>query len=178
MKLLLLLSSALMICSCNPKETGITEIAQEKHADSVGLSQTVDSTNLQTEAPQPVAEEQLYTAPGSTLKDLSGTHGLTLQWIDWEKWGSINFIKTEGNRYKVSGKQIKGTDYLKVEGEITQVSDIQLDFEGTIEHKAMGEEPCIRTGVQTFLATGKRQYWRLQNMEHCDGLTDYIDIYF
>ena len=30
----------------------------------------------------------------------------------------------------------------------------------------------------TFRVTQNRKYWRLQQMEVCDGLTDYVDIYF
>ena len=37
---------------------------------------------------------------------------------------------------------------------------------------------CLRDGTYEFRITGRRRYWRLQQMEQCDGLTDYVDIYF
>ena len=37
---------------------------------------------------------------------------------------------------------------------------------------------CLRDGTYEFRVTGRRRYWRLQQMEACDGLTDYVDIYF
>jgi hypothetical protein len=36
----------------------------------------------------------------------------------------------------------------------------------------------VRDGSYEFRITGRRRYWRLQQMEQCDGLTDYVDIYF
>ena len=37
---------------------------------------------------------------------------------------------------------------------------------------------CLRDGTYEFRATGTRRYWRLQNIEACDGLADYVDIYY
>jgi len=37
---------------------------------------------------------------------------------------------------------------------------------------------CLRDGTYEFRVTQRRRYWRLQQMEVCDGLTDYVDIYF
>lgn len=102
-----------------------------------------------------------------------------MQWISWDKPGTINLKKIEHNKYHVSGIQKKGDDYLKIEGQIIQFSPHELSFEGTIETfvKANGGK-CLRTGPQTFLATQNRKYWRMQNMVECFGLTDYVDIYF
>jgi len=36
----------------------------------------------------------------------------------------------------------------------------------------------VRSGPMEFLVTQDRKYWRLQDMVACDGLTDYVDIYF
>ena len=42
-----------------------------------------------------------------------------------------------------------------------------------------GGKPCAREGAMTFKITGKRRYWRLQEMNNpCDGVTDYVDIFF
>ena len=78
-----------------------------------------------------------------------------------------------------AGIQKKGKDYVKIEGQIIQISNEELNFEGTIE-TFVGNNggKCLRTGPQLFLVTQNRKYWRLQSMEECFGLTDYIDIYF
>jgi hypothetical protein len=40
-------------------------------------------------------------------------------------------------------------------------------------------KPCERTGILNFRITGKRKYWRLQQIDNpCDQAADYVDIYF
>ena len=72
------------------------------------------------------------------------------------------------------------TDYLKMEGNITIVSERHLKFTGTILRKVHylydGKE-YRRDGTFDFKAWGSRKYWRGQNMDTPDGY-DYIDIYF
>lgn len=118
----------------------------------------------------------------SNEKSLAGKHSLTLQWISWDKPGTITFKPIGKNLYKVSGSQIIGKQYLKIDGEISQVSDKELSFDGTMRHSTIvngnGKE-CVKKGPQTFLSTQNRKYWRMQEMQNCDGIgTDYIDIYF
>jgi hypothetical protein len=37
----------------------------------------------------------------------------------------------------------------------------------------------MRQGDFTFKVTGKRKYWRMQEMDNpCDEATDYVDIYY
>ena len=36
----------------------------------------------------------------------------------------------------------------------------------------------MRDGTYEFRVTQRRRYWRLQDIEACDGLADYVDIYF
>jgi hypothetical protein len=37
----------------------------------------------------------------------------------------------------------------------------------------------MRSGTFHFKATGKRRYWRMQEMDNpCDSVTDYVDVYF
>jgi len=41
-----------------------------------------------------------------------------------------------------------------------------------------GGEPCLREGEMTFAITGKRRFWRLQQMQNpCNEVVDYIDIF-
>ena len=55
-------------------------------------------------------------------------------------------------------------------------------FEGKIETRVAYNnhgEVCVKTGKQIFYGKGDRKYYRLQNMENCEGgrLVDYVDIY-
>lgn len=119
---------------------------------------------------------------------LEGRHKLSLQWISWEHFGYIDFIKTGENTYKVSGTQEGGKPegqcdncYLKIEGTITKINDKELSFTGSIVtsvYYIQEGEPCIKQGTFTFKATQGRKYWREQKMEGCDGVTNYVDIYF
>jgi len=116
----------------------------------------------------------------------TGKHNLTLQWISWEKPGSIDVAAPGKDGYRVVKGQQWGKDkneYLKVNGKIKQTSQTELLFEGTIESQISyvnNGKPCHRKGTYHFKATGTRKYWRLQEMENCEGhkVTDYVDIYF
>jgi hypothetical protein len=114
---------------------------------------------------------------------LLGRHKLSLQWISWDYFGVANVLNRNGVLH-LKGEQNSrdGNDYLKIDGVITSVDAKEFKFDGTIttkiSHIAEGE-PCERTGDMTFRITGKRKYWRLQEMDNpCDGVTDYVDIYF
>ena len=70
---------------------------------------------------------------------------------------------------------------MTVDGTITSLDAKTFTFEGTIttrvSHIAKGQ-PCERKGKMTFAITGKRKYWRLQQMDNpCEGVTDYVDLY-
>jgi hypothetical protein len=120
--------------------------------------------------------------------ELAGNHDLTLQWISWEDRGSITFIPIDQDKYRVEGYQdgnkVKAKCqgcYLKIKGIIEEVSLENLKFTGRIEtsvHFIDSGNPCIKEGTFNFVAKGNRKYWRCQNMDGCEGVTDYIDIYF
>jgi hypothetical protein len=120
--------------------------------------------------------------------ELAGIHDLTLQWISWEDRGRITFTSIGKDKYTVEGIQdgikTKGeckVCYLKIKGVIEKITSENLKFTGKIEssvHFIDSGNPCIKEGTFSFVATGNRKYWRCQNMEGCDGVTDYIDIYF
>ena len=180
MKKLLLISAGIILFSCT-KEKTITE-TQIPEKETVYIERPAEE---QIETPPITEKEDSEENVGNTpenndgLKDLSGKHALTLQWISWDRPGSINFKKIGENKYQVSGSQKNSLGYLKIEGVITQISNLNLAFEGTIETDiANNGGKCLRTGPETFLVTKNRKYWRLQNMEACFGLTDYVDIYF
>ena len=63
---------------------------------------------------------------------------------------------------------------------MVSISPTSFTFRG---HIAITDTPdpgrnCVRDGEYEFRITQNRRYWRLQQMEVCDGLTDYVDIYF
>ena len=110
---------------------------------------------------------------------IEGKHALTLQWISWDRPGSVMIKKGEDEWYDINGKQEAKGEYLRINGKIRVITELQLEFDGVIETLGPDSIYCKREGLQTFLSTKNRQYWRLQNMLNCDGvITDYVDIYF
>lgn len=114
---------------------------------------------------------------------LLGTHKLSLQWISWDYFGKATVTEKNGTIYlKGEQKSRKGADFVKIDGIITSVEAKSFTFNGTIitqvSHNNDGK-PCTREGEMTFTITGKRKYWRLQQMQNpCGVETDYVDIYF
>lgn len=117
-------------------------------------------------------------------KNLIGQHGITLQWIGWENRGVIKVTK-EDNVLRVVGEQ-KGkeneTDFVRIDGTLEVINDKEIKFSGQIITKVSynnGGEPCEKNGSYTFKKMGTRRYWRLQEMQNCDGVVvDYVDLYF
>ncbi len=115
---------------------------------------------------------------------LLGRHKLSLQWVSWDHFGVASVTNKLGV-YSVKGEQ-KGRgqsgDFVKVDGRIISIDAKEFKFEGTIVTQVShinGGEPCTRDGEFTFKITGKRRYWRLQQMDNpCDPVTDYVDIFF
>lgn len=116
---------------------------------------------------------------------LIGNHKLSLQWISWNYFGTATVTQRKGTLYLKGSQRGRGEskgDYLNVDGVITSVSSKEFKFDGKIilrvSHINNGE-PCTREGEMTFKITGKRRYWRLQEMDNpCDTATDYVDIFF
>ena len=116
-------------------------------------------------------------------KMLLGKHMLSLQWVSWDHFGSATVTNSRGV-YRIKGEQ-KGrgnTDYLTIDGVITSIDEKEFAFDGTIVSQVShinGGAPCTREGEFVFKITGKRKYWRLQQMDNpCDPVTDYVDVYF
>ncbi len=114
---------------------------------------------------------------------LLGKHLLSLQWISWNYFGAATVTNQKGVYYlKGKQKQRGGTDYVELDGVITEINAKDFKFNGKItmqiSHINSGK-PCVREGEMTFAVTGRRKYWRLQEMQSpCDVTTDYVDIYF
>lgn len=119
----------------------------------------------------------------AAAKRLLGRHNISLQWISWDYFGSAQ-VTNKGGIYRIKGEQ-KGrgsTDLVSVEGAITQIDAREFKFDGKIITQVShinGGKPCERTGQMIFRITGKRKYWRLQQIDNpCDSVADYVDIYF
>ncbi|PWV47622.1 hypothetical protein [Chitinophaga sp. S165] len=112
-----------------------------------------------------------------------GTHNFTLQWISWDKPGKVQIRKQSKDTYTVKGEQRDAKSFVTIDGTLKVVSPAELLFTGTIKslYASINEgNVCERTGTYHFLAKGARKYWRLQEMDNCEGnnVVDYIDIYF
>ncbi|MBC9934487.1 hypothetical protein [Chitinophaga qingshengii] len=131
-------------------------------------------TGYTTYAQQPAA---------NTLRE--GKHNLTLQWVSWERPGKVMISKQKDGTYSVKGEQRdeKTGDFVTIDGALTVVSPKELTFNGTIRTQYSNVNQgkvCEKTGTYHFLAKGARKYWRLQEMDNCEGnnVVDYVDIYF
>jgi hypothetical protein len=124
------------------------------------------------------AAEPTVVTDRSALARLRGNSGLTLQWIDWDRRGRVR-VSERGGVVHLSGLQT-GHGRLELEGDVVSIGATSFTFRGRI---AITDTPdpgrnCVRDGEYEFRITQNRRYWRLQQMEQCDGLTDYVDIYF
>ncbi len=141
-------------------------------------SLSVNSQNANSNA---LPKTQIISASGRT--QLLGKHKFQLHWISWNRWkdfAELTVVERQG-KLVIKGRQQKGGDYLEIDGFASQVEDKQFTFEGSIitrvSYKNNGN-PCRREGTMTFKITGKRRYWRLQEMQSpCDETTDYVDIF-
>jgi hypothetical protein len=115
----------------------------------------------------------------------AGWHSFTIQWISLNKSspGRVNIKHLGDQEYSIQGEQRdpKSKEYVSIKGTFLNQGKT-LKFNGTIVSKINsinGGQPCELKGLAIFKASGKRQYWRLQQMLNCDGqTTDYIDIFF
>ena len=120
---------------------------------------------------------------------LRGAQSMSLQWISWNWRGRIEVLQT-GDLITITGGQDSatapknagdlGTGKVTIDGIVTEIGTDYFLFDGDIvitDSPDMGRS-CERSGPMEFRITQNRLYWRLQQMEQCDGLTDYVDIYF
>ena len=131
------------------------------------------------------AQERTDINNASAARMLLGRHKLSLQWVSWDHFGVATVTNRRGV-YSLKGEQkgrgISKANSVSVDGVITSIDAKEFGFRGKIvivvDH-INGGKPCVRDGEFTFKITGKRRYWRLQQMDSpCDQATDYVDIYF
>jgi len=129
------------------------------------------------------SQEKTKINSSSAKRTLIGKHFLALQWISWEKYGRVDIWERKGVMYlKGSQRSDENDDYLTIDGVITSVDEKEFKFDGKIVTSVShinGGEACTRESEVTFVITGKRKYWRLKEMDNpCDGVVDYVDIFF
>ncbi len=180
--------SVMIIWSCNNDGSTI------KLNKDTSVSSTIDSSQKQTDLTDSLHHKtsvvettvnRNFTPVDTTLKIRLGKHNFTLQWIGWDHPGTVNIEPSEDGWYNIEGRQDSrtGTDYITIQGGIKPVTDKKLLFRGFVEHRVEtlnGGKPCRKEGEQVFLSTKGRKYWRMQDMQNCEGgmVTDYVDIYF
>lgn len=113
------------------------------------------------------------------LTRLLANKGLTLQWLSWDQRGTAN-VRWQGERLLLTGAQSKDGGRLFLDGVVEEVGRDHFTFRGTIRIDGTPDagRRCEATKSWHFAITQNRPYWRLREFEWCDGLTDYIDIYF
>ncbi len=150
-------------------------------AMSLATGCAAQSSTVQGERPAPAANSKTAINDRAAFQRLLGNSGVTLQWISWETRGNLvadystDLLRLHGGQSTPDGK-----GKLVIDGVVTKVDASEFTFVGRID---MTDTPdigrhCVRDGEMTFRVTQNRKYWRLQQMEICDGLTDYVDIYF
>jgi hypothetical protein len=129
----------------------------------------------------PAAAQRTIVGDPAALARLRRNGGISLQWISWDYRGRVRVSENAG-RVHLSGSQTArgGPGRLTLDGDVVEIGPRGFTFRGRI---AIADTPdpgrdCLREGTFEFRITGARRYWRLQEMEVCDGLTDYVDIYF
>lgn len=110
---------------------------------------------------------------------LMNNSGISLQWLWSAQRGQLT-ATDENDLVRIEGTQANHEGTLKIKGDIVSIASDRFIFRGTIlilDAPDKGRR-CERNGEFEFRATGKRKYWRLQQMEACGGLTDYVDVYY
>jgi len=167
------------------KEVHTDETITDSLIEKQDNSQTpTDTTNAVISLPDSQSSlNRTDNLPEFTIRE--GTHNLSLQWISWEELGKAEIRYLGNNVYSIVGEQRNpdNSDYLKIEGTLEPLSETELIFDGTVEHQITHlnqGQPCVKKGKQTFKSTKNRKYWRMQDMQNCEGgmVTDYVDIYF
>jgi hypothetical protein len=134
-------------------------------------------------APSPAQPERTIVDDRPALERLRRNSGITLQWISFQspRRGHVRVTERNGVVH-LSGRhlQANGAGRLELDGDVVRIGARSFTFRGriAIENAPDPDRECYRNGLYEFRVTQNRRYWRLQQMVQCDGLTDYVDIYF
>jgi len=134
-------------------------------------------------AAPPAPGERTIVNDRTALNRLRRNSGITLQWISFESPGrGFVVAQMNGGLLHLNGSQSarSGNGRVTIDGDVIRINPRSFFFRGRI---VITDTPdrgrnCVREGTYEFRATNQRRYWRLQDFEACDGLADYVDIYF
>ena len=127
------------------------------------------------------AAERTVVRDPAALARLRRNSGITPQWISFESPARGHVYVTErAGLVHLRGSQAGNGGQLRLEGDVLSIDSTSFTFRGQISILDTPDRGrnCLRDGTYEFRVTQRRRYWRLQQMEVCDGLTDYVDIYF
>jgi cell division protein FtsB len=202
--LFLVLSWLVMSCGGGSKSAEVQSVKalqQNEEADTkqnqTQEQNTTQEQNAQNNQVVMTDEKQLEEAQNNTSQAnstqtttpqnsfaLEGTRKLQLQWI--EKPGKARIEVGQPGAYNINGSVTNNDDYLTINGEIIPLDANRFKFVGVIESRVSyinNGQPCVRKATEdnffVFLKKGGRKFYRLQQMNNCEGnnVVDYIDIY-
>ncbi len=131
--------------------------------------------------PPPVASvETTRVLDQAALQRLLANKGVTLQWLGWDQRGSVD-ARMDNGVLRLTAAQAKGGGgRLMLDGAVREIGSDYFIFTGVIRIEDTPDtgRRCERSKDWRFAVTQNRPYWRLREFEWCDGLTDYVDIYF
>ena len=191
-----LCGGAVLLGGCPPPDGYVESTPPPEYsANSSGpsLAPADDPEPPRPPAEKPLEEEVLLEAqvdhdPPTTILDraaadrLLSNSGVTLQWIGWEERGEMR-ASMIGETMWLSGGQGGKDDPrggLWVSGRVVTIAADHFILDGHISIQNAPDQgrSCHLKKYMRFAITQNRKYWRLREFEWCDGLTDYIDIYF
>jgi hypothetical protein len=131
----------------------------------------------------PAPGERTIVNDRTALGRLRRNSGMTLQWISFESPDRGYVVaQMNGGLLHLNGSQgaRSGQGRVTLDGDVIRINPRSFFFRGRI---VITDAPdrgrnCVREGTYEFRVTSTRRYWRLQDFEACDGLADYVDIYF
>ena len=127
------------------------------------------------------ADEAAPALDEVTLDRLANNRGVTLQWISWDERGH-GHLRQGSDGYYLTASQVDQAKpgALWLDGKVTAAGPDWFTFEGLIRitHSPDQGRTCEASKRWHFAITQNRKYYRLREFEWCDGLTDYVDIYY
>lgn len=141
--------------------------------------------DLRAEVQPSVSDPAFLAEPTTILSQrdadrLLDNSGITLQWIGWDDRGQASVRPDARGVWYLSGSQRGERGELEVDGIITEIGEGYFTLDGTvsIQNTPDAGRDCRAHKKWHFAITQNRRYYRLREFEWCDGLTDYVDIYF
>lgn len=180
-RVLAVLCSAVLIAACEPGEASVASAPPPTDEELGENAPVTDEAEDEVEVEEPTALAPTRVLSTNDVARLETVQGITLQWIGWEQRGQVNIRIDDDGIWWLTGEQKShGSAGLKVEGHITEIGEdyFLLDGQITIIGAPDGNRMCDANKLWRFAVTQGRKYYRLREFEWCDGLTDYVDIYF